>query len=64
METALPVGRRKRFKGVLQGIKNETIALAMPEGNVEITFSNIRTAKLIPAFIAGSGHKPGKKKKK
>jgi len=64
MEVAAPVNGRKRFKGVLQGIKGETIALAMPEGNVEIAFSNVRTAKLVMTDeLAESFLKQQKKKR-
>lgn len=46
-ETIIPVGGRKRFRGVLQGIEGDIITLAMPEGSVELPFSHIRTARLI-----------------
>jgi len=68
LETLIPMGleNRKRFRGKLKEIKGNTIFMDMPEGDtVEIAFTNIRTAKLIPAFTAGSGQKPkpGKKRK-
>ena len=61
IETMLPVDNRRRFKGVLKGIKNEVITLNMPEGDAQIAFGNIRAAKLIPVF--NGKEKPGKKKK-
>ena len=57
VETLLPIDGRKRFRGVIEGVKGELVILAMPEGKVEIPFSHVRTAKLIPAFNAGSGKK-------
>jgi len=47
IETLLPVDGRKRFKGVLKGIANDVIALSMPEGNVQIPFRQVRSAKLV-----------------
>jgi ribosome maturation factor RimP len=48
-ETIITVGGRKRFKGVLQGIDGDNIKIQMPEGAVELPFSYIRTAKLVPS---------------
>lgn len=63
-ETYVPIDGRKRFRGVLEGVKGENVLLAMPEGEAQIAFSNIRTAKLVPAPVAGPGQKPTKKKAK
>ena len=38
---------RKRFRGMLQGVKGKKIKMKTPEGIVEITFDNIRSAKLM-----------------
>lgn len=46
-ETIIPVDGRKRFRGILQGIDNDIIALATENGNADIPFSYIRTAKLV-----------------
>lgn len=66
-ETLIPVDGRKRFKGILKGIKGDTVTVDMEEGTVELPFTHIRMARLIdtiiPALVAGSG-KPGKGKKK
>jgi ribosome maturation factor RimP len=64
IETLFPIDGRKRFKGVLKGINKEMISVSMPEGEVEIPFPQVRTAKLTPALIAGSGMKKNKKGKK
>lgn len=47
IEVDNPIDGRKRFKGVLQGLKGEIILLSMPEGDVEIPFSAIERAKLV-----------------
>lgn len=50
LETHVPVSGRKRFRGLITVVKNDTITLSIPEGNFDITFGNIRTAKLsVPA---------------
>jgi len=56
IETIFPVEGRKRFRGVIKGVEKEVITLAMPEGEAQVSFPHIRTAKLvIPALVAGSG---------
>jgi ribosome maturation factor RimP len=46
-ETIIPVNGRKRFRGILKGIKGDIITISMPEGSVELPFSHMRTARLI-----------------
>ena len=62
LETMLPMNGRKRFRGVISAVKDKLIALSMPEGEVEIPFSHIRSAKLVPAFEEKKlpGKKPNK----
>jgi ribosome maturation factor RimP len=57
VETLIPQDGRKRFRGVIEGVKNEMISLLTPEGAVLIAHHNIRSAKLSPALVAGSGKK-------
>lgn len=47
LETMFPVQGRKRFRGTIEGVNGEDIKIAMPEGQVSIPFSSIRTAKLV-----------------
>lgn len=47
LETMVPVNGRKRFRGAIDGIENETVRITTPEGQAEIAFRNIRTAKLV-----------------
>jgi len=47
METIIPVSGRKRFRGILQGIKSDTISITTTEGEFELPFAHIRTAKLV-----------------
>ena len=46
-ETIFPVDGRKRFRGIVKNVENDKILLAMPEGEVTITFPHIRTARLV-----------------
>ena len=45
-ETLIPVETRKRFKGIITGIKGEIISLNADTGAVELGFGNLRSAKL------------------
>ncbi|NBX03379.1 MAG: ribosome maturation factor RimP [Alphaproteobacteria bacterium] len=45
-ETLIPVENRKRFKGIIKGLKGEIISLAADTGDVELGFGNLRSAKL------------------
>lgn len=46
-ETIIPIGGRKRFRGVLKGIDGDEIALVVDGVEVKLPFSHIRTAKLV-----------------
>jgi len=46
-ETIIPVGGRKRFRGVLKGIEGDKISLVVDGVEVELPFTHIRTAKLV-----------------
>ncbi len=63
VETYLPIDGRKRFRGMLQGVDGNKIKITVEGKAIEITFSDIRTAKLSPALVAGPGLEKGKKKK-
>ena len=60
LETIFPVEGRKRFRGVIKEVKNEKITLAMPEGEAQLAFAQIRTAKLVGTDIVAT--KPNVKK--
>lgn len=47
IETLFPLDGRKRFRGVLNGIKEENIQITVDKNKIEIGFSDIRNAKLI-----------------
>lgn len=64
IETMIPIEGRKRFKGVLKGTSKESIALALPEGEVDIPFSYVRTAKLVMTDALVEGQMKKQKKKK
>lgn len=46
-ETIIPVGGRKRFRGILNGIEKDKVALVVDGVEVELPFTHIRTAKLV-----------------
>ncbi len=47
IETQLPIGGRKRFRGVLKGMNDNRVTMTVEGTEAVIPFSNIRTAKLI-----------------
>jgi ribosome maturation factor RimP len=47
IETAHPIDGRRRFRGRLLGVDNETVRLALPEGEIAIPFAEIGQAKLV-----------------
>jgi ribosome maturation factor RimP len=47
-ETMLPVEGRKRFRGIMHSADGKVVSFTMPEGEKkELTFGNIRSAKLV-----------------
>ncbi len=46
-ETLIPIDGRKRFRGKITGCKGEIISLAAESGDVQVSFGNLRTAKLV-----------------
>lgn len=47
LETSLPVEGRKRFRGVLSGVKEHVIIIQVDGKNFALDFTNLRTAKLV-----------------
>ena len=47
LETLIPIEGRKRFRGVIMGAKDNVIAMKCDEASYEITFNNVRSAKLV-----------------
>ena len=47
LETLIPIEGRKRFRGVVTSAKNNSVTLQTTEGSTEISFHNIRSAKLV-----------------
>ena len=61
VETLIPLEGRRRFRGRIR-TENESVVLSLPEGGeAKIDFSNIRTAKLVPAMTAGASKKEKRK---
>jgi ribosome maturation factor RimP len=56
VETAEPIDGRRRFKGVLEGVEDGEVRLAIPEGTIGLAFDMIADAKLVltDALIAES----------
>lgn len=47
LETLIPVEGRKRFRGTITEAANNHIALHTDNGDAEIAYTNVRTAKLV-----------------
>ena len=47
VKTHVPVAGRRRFRGVIAGVEDETIRFETDEGEVEIGFEDIELAKLV-----------------
>lgn len=55
VETTAPVGGRKRFRGVLAGVRGDGVALSLPDGGtVNLEFGKISKAHLV--FETGGVH--------
>ena len=50
LKLRLPIGGRRNFSGVLQGIADGKVRLTMDTGEVELALGNIDRARLIPNF--------------
>ena len=46
----VPLSGRKNFNGVLRGLQNGTVTLALETGDVALAFDNIDKARLVPKF--------------
>ncbi len=47
VETIIPVGGRKRFRGILKGIEGNEVSLMVDGVEVKLPFTHIRTSKLV-----------------
>jgi ribosome maturation factor RimP len=56
VETSEPIDGRRRFRGVLEGVQDGEVLLAIPEGTIGLEFGMIADAKLVmtDALIAAS----------
>jgi len=50
LKLRLPIGGRRNFNGVLQGIADGKVRLTIDTGEVELVFGNIDKARLVPDF--------------
>ena len=50
LKLRLPIGGRRNFNGVLQGIADGKVRLTIDTGEVELAFGNIDKARLVPSF--------------
>ena len=46
----LPVGGRRNFNGVLQGVQDGKLRLVVDTGEVELELTNVDKARLVPKF--------------
>lgn len=56
LETRLPMDGRKRFKGKLEGMEGNAVCLVVDGQPVQITYDNIRSAKLLITDTLVAGH--------
>jgi ribosome maturation factor RimP len=64
-ETLIPVGGRKRFRGLLKGIDDKDVVTIAGEGAVEdylLPYAHIRTARLVPTDETFAQHLKKQKK--
>lgn len=47
LDTLIPIQGRKRFRGVITAAKDELVSLKTDNGDFEIPFTNIKSAKLV-----------------
>ena len=47
IEVAQPIAGRKRFRGILLGVREEKVRISLAEGALEVPFQDISAAKLI-----------------
>ncbi len=52
LKLRLPIGGRRNFSGVLQGLQGSTVHMVIDTGEVEIELGNIDKARLVPKFDA------------
>ena len=50
LKLRLPIGGRRNFNGVLQGIADGKVRLTIDTGEVELALGNIDRARLVPDF--------------
>ena len=50
LKLRLPIGGRRNFNGVLQGIADGKVRLTIDTGEVELALGNIDKARLVPNF--------------
>lgn len=62
IETQLPIDGRKRFRGVLKGMNDNKVTMDMEGKDTVISFSNIRTAKLVMTDALVAEHLKKQKK--
>ncbi|MFO0390075.1 MAG: ribosome maturation factor RimP [Alphaproteobacteria bacterium] len=63
IETQLPIEGRKRFRGVLKGMNDNKVTMNMDGKDTVISFSNIRTAKLVMTDALVAEHLKKQKQK-
>lgn len=50
VKLSIPLNGRRKFKGTLEAIENETLVMVVDGQDYEIVFSNIDKANLVPKF--------------
>ncbi|MFP5357255.1 MAG: ribosome maturation factor RimP [Gammaproteobacteria bacterium] len=50
LQLSIPRGARKRFKGVIVSVSQQTVVVDTSEGRLEFEFSEIEQARLVPDY--------------
>ncbi|MDE3060566.1 MAG: ribosome maturation factor RimP [Pseudomonadota bacterium] len=64
IETMLPIGPSRKFRGMIQRVEDDTIILVIPEGEIRIAVGNIRNAKLMMSEALAKAKLKNQKPKK
>ena len=50
VEVSMPVGNRRRFRGVLARVEGDIIVMKLDDVEYEIAYQNVSKAQVIPVF--------------
>lgn len=57
---SLPVGGRRRFQGVIEGVRDGRVLLRQEGSSLALEHAHVQKANLVPEYEDARAHKPGK----